>query len=406
MSLRLLFTIAITTLLCFCTKQNPKLVIITGKITNPKGESVSFNKKDTSYTTTTNEDGVFCISFFLDSATYMNFEHGPEVTAMYVRPGDKIELTIDTELFDETIKYEGSKESSFLAKKYLLKEENNFFGEIFYMSSLKEYKIQLDTYKISVINEFNMIKDSLFIKNELEDIEKSITNFIERQGKLLKYGLDVRTYMWKTKELAKNYNFYSSIDSLNSFQFKELLDDYSSEFRALLSKVHDNDFVAEAKEKIAKTTNLWIERKTAIDNMPKEGELAINFTYPDKNDNEFSLSSFKGSLVYVDVWATWCGPCRAQIPALEKLEEDYTDQNITFLSISVDTNKDAWLKMIAEKELGGVQLWADGWSQITKDYAIFSIPRFMIFSADGNVISTDAPRPTSEEIRGLIDANL
>ena len=158
MSLRLLFTIAITTLLCFCTKQNPKLVIITGKITNPKGESVSFNKKDTSYTTTTNEDGVFCISFFLDSATYMNFEHGPEVTAMYVRPGDKIELTIDTELFDETIKYEGSKESSFLAKKYLLKEENNFFGEIFYMSSLKEYKIQLDTYKISVINEFNMIK--------------------------------------------------------------------------------------------------------------------------------------------------------------------------------------------------------------------------------------------------------
>ena len=81
-------------------------------------------------------------------------------------------------------------------------------------------------------------------------------------------------------------------------------------------------------------------------------------------------------------------------------------KNITFLSISVDTDKDAWLKMVAEKELGGVQLWADGWSQITKDYAIFGIPRFMLFSAEGNVISTDAPRPSSDEIRPLLDENL
>ena len=62
--------------------------------------------------------------------------------------------------------------------------------------------------------------------------------------------------------------------------------------------------------------------------------------------------------------------------------------------------------MVVEKELGGVQLWADGWSQITKDYAIFGIPRFMLFDAEGNVISTDAPRPSSEDIRELLDTNL
>ena len=76
------------------------------------------------------------------------------------------------------------------------------------------------------------------------------------------------------------------------------------------------------------------------------------------------------------------------------------------MSVSVDTDKEAWEKMVVEEGLGGVQVWADGWSQITKDYAIFGIPRFMLFDTEGNVISTDAPRPSSDEIRGLLNSNL
>ena len=76
------------------------------------------------------------------------------------------------------------------------------------------------------------------------------------------------------------------------------------------------------------------------------------------------------------------------------------------MSISVDEDKEAWEKMVEDKELSGIQLWADGWSKITKDYAIFGIPRFMLFDIEGNVISTDAPRPSSENIRKLLDANL
>ena len=64
------------------------------------------------------------------------------------------------------------------------------------------------------------------------------------------------------------------------------------------------------------------------------------------------------------------------------------------------------MKMVQDKELGGTQLWADGWSKITEDYAIIGIPRFMLFSADGKVISTNAPRPSSDKIRDLIEANL
>ena len=156
------------------TNTDPNQVTITGDITNPIGESVAFSNQDTSYSTTANESGTFTISFSLDSATYLNFEHGVEHTAMYVYPGDKIKLTIDTELFDETIEYKGSLSSSFLARKYLIEEGNDFFGEIYYMSNTEEYKAYLDSYKDSIIKEFNNITDSTFINSEITGIDKDI----------------------------------------------------------------------------------------------------------------------------------------------------------------------------------------------------------------------------------------
>lgn len=388
------------------TETDPNQVTITGEITNPKAELVTFSNQDTTYSTTANEDGAFAISFNLDSATYLNFGHGVETTAMYVHPGDEIKLSIDTEEFDETIEYKGSSSSSYLAKKYLLEEGNDFFGKVYYMSNSEAYKAILDNFKIEVINEFGDINDSTFINSEIASIDKDISYFIGRQEKLAEYSEDARTYMWETRNIARDFNFYAAIDSLNSIDFNNMAEQYAAAFQASLNNVTDAEFIVTAKERITKTTDSWLERKTAVDNMPKEGEPAIDFNYPDTDGNEFSLTSFKGNLVYVDVWATWCGPCKAEIPSLQKLEADYHGKDITFMSVSVDTDKEAWEKMVADKELGGVQLWADGWSKITKDYAIFGIPRFMLFDAEGNVVSTNAPRPSSDEIRELLEANL
>ena len=388
------------------TETDPNKVTITGEITNSKGELVTFSNLDTTYSTTANEDGTFAISFNLDSSTYLDFGHGLERTAMYVYPGDKIKISIDTEEFDETIKYKGSSSSSFLAKKYLLEEGSDFFGKVYYMSNGEAYKAILDDFKIDVISKFSEITDSAFINSEIASIDEKNTYFIGRQEKLANYSVDVKTYMWETREIAKDFNFYAAIDSLNITDFNKMTEQYSAAFQSLLNNVTDSEFIETAQQRIKKTANSWLERKASTDNMPKEGEDAIDFIYPDKDGNKFSLTSFKGNLVYVDVWATWCGPCKAEIPSLQELEADYHDKNITFLSVSVDTDKEAWEKMVKEQELGGVQLWADGWSKITKDYAIFGIPRFMLFDAIGNVISTDAPRPSSSEIRELLETNL
>ncbi len=119
-----------------------------------------------------------------------------------------------------------------------------------------------------------------------------------------------------------------------------------------------------------------------------------------------SLTDFKGKVVLVDVWATWCGPCKAQIPHLEKLEKEYHGKDIVFISVSVDEKKDKWLNMIKKDNLGGVQLWANGFSKICKDYSIKGIPRFMLFDKEGNIISVDAPRPSEPKLKELINKYL
>lgn len=120
-----------------------------------------------------------------------------------------------------------------------------------------------------------------------------------------------------------------------------------------------------------------------------------------------SLTDLQGKYVYIDVWATWCGPCKREIPFLKELEADFHDKNIEFVSISIDAAKDhdKWKKMVEELELGGVQLFADSdWeSQFVVDYMIKGIPRFILIDPQGNIVNSNAPRPSSEDIREVLN---
>lgn len=135
-----------------------------------------------------------------------------------------------------------------------------------------------------------------------------------------------------------------------------------------------------------------------------KGEVAYNFEYPDINDKKLSFSDLKGKVVLVDAWATWCGPCKAQIPHLKKLEEELKDQNIAFVSISVDEEKDhqKWKDFVNTEKLGGIQLFAKGWSEFAAYYKINAIPRFLVFDQDGKIVSVDAPRPSDPALKALL----
>ena len=93
---------------------------------------------------------------------------------------------------------------------------------------------------------------------------------------------------------------------------------------------------------------------------------------------------------------------------MKKLEEEMKGTDVVFLGVSVDEarNKQKWMDFIEKEGLGGIQLFADGWSKITKDYRINGIPRFIVIDRKGNVVSFDAPRPSNPMLKKMLETEL
>ncbi|PHR71024.1 MAG: thioredoxin [Lutibacter sp.] len=119
-----------------------------------------------------------------------------------------------------------------------------------------------------------------------------------------------------------------------------------------------------------------------------------------------SLDDLKGKYVYIDVWATWCGPCKQQIPFLKKVEDEYHGKNIEFVSISTDRKNKykAWKKMIVDRQMGGIQLYAGTDHSFSQEYQINSIPRFILVDPEGNIVDADAPRPSDPKLIDLFNS--
>ena len=140
----------------------------------------------------------------------------------------------------------------------------------------------------------------------------------------------------------------------------------------------------------------------------KKGQPSPKFNYPDIKGKNVSLDDLKGKYVYVDVWATWCGPCKKEIPFLKELDDEYEGKDLAIVSLSIDKmeNKEKWLKMIKDQELQGIQILADkDWnSDFVTSYNITGIPRFILIDPHGNIYDANAPRPSDPRLKELLNS--
>lgn len=137
-----------------------------------------------------------------------------------------------------------------------------------------------------------------------------------------------------------------------------------------------------------------------------KGKVSPTFdNYENSKGGTTSLVDLKGKYIYIDIWATWCAPCKAEIPHLKALEKEYYDKNIEFVSISVDKPNayETWVKMVKEESLGGIQLFADNnfESKFIAEYEISAIPRFILLDPEGNIVDSDAARPSDPKLKEL-----
>ena len=137
--------------------------------------------------------------------------------------------------------------------------------------------------------------------------------------------------------------------------------------------------------------------------IPADGEKAYPFAYKNQDEKLVKLSDFKGKYVFVDIWATWCGPCKAQMPYLKQLENEMHGKNIEFVSISVDVPKDRqkWLDYVKENEMVGHTLMADNAfkDEMMIKYGVKAIPRFILIDPKGNIVSSNTPQPRYSAFR-------
>ena len=192
---------------------------------------------------------------------------------------------------------------------------------------------------------------------------------------------------YRSKLLA--YNLYYRINEYTKYPMQLAgAEDFLADFR----KENFNTDLLPAIEK------LYSRQLASIGSLSK-GAVAPAFKLPDTKGKPVQLSDFKGKVVYLDIWATWCGPCLKEMPYLKLLKEKFRNKNVEMITISIDTKVDTWLAKVAAMKMEGIQLIDSNGSEnskIAKDYKIHGVPHYVLIDKNGHIASAFAPRPSME----------
>jgi len=164
-------------------------------------------------------------------------------------------------------------------------------------------------------------------------------------------------------------------------------------------------YVAQKFEKfsdILKKKNLKYLYKNSLIN-----KIGNHFSFTDINNQSKSLADFNGKYIYIDVWATWCKPCKVEYTYLKKLEEHFSNEDkLQIISISTDSDVDEWKNYITKHSIEGIQLYSGSNSGFVKFYDIGALPRFIFLDMEGKIINPDEIRPSNPKLLEILESTV
>jgi len=379
------------------------------------------------------EDASFKISFPVKAANYFRLGRN----TLYLSPGDRMEVVIDknnprnasfTGKGAEANNYLRNtpfpKGGSFLEAGTLIKNTPEATIEAVEASAeIRRKELMAAT---GLTTEFRRLETAR-IKADLINSLLSGENY---NGMILKLkGNDADTYALRYKEAIKpklivyGHNFVDAslmkmtvyrdiaadlINKRTKAKLAQPIRDWymAEELVGEMEKAKNKSELAKFKEKITQIKTISYQK--AANQMLQQllsfgkGDEAVDFTARDLNGLPVKLSSLKGKVIYVDLWATWCGPCMHEMPYFEKLKVQYKDNpNIVFVSLSLDDSAEVWKKSVESRKADGQQWLID--RNKLHAYNIVGIPRILLIDKNFKIADMDAPAPSSAEAAKAIN---
>ncbi|MFO0322213.1 MAG: redoxin domain-containing protein [Bacteroidota bacterium] len=187
-------------------------------------------------------------------------------------------------------------------------------------------------------------------------------------------------------KIKENASSFASIMAIQQIKPESYLDVYKALDKGLSEKYPQNEDVKSFHDMITQT-EMMVSRTNAI----KIGSEAPELILPMPNDKDLPLSSLRGKVVLIDFWASWCGPCRKELPNVKRCYEKYKSKGFEILGVSLDKNRDEWLQAITKEKLtwpqvSDLKFWQSEACQI---YAVQSIPYTVLVDEKGIILATD-----------------
>lgn len=196
------------------------------------------------------------------------------------------------------------------------------------------------------------------------------------------------------------------IDSISSgessgYLMAEFLDSfYKRNQGELLALAFDYFMASDASNALKKR----ISTAKSYADLLKRGVVAPAFQLQSLEGKQVQLSDFKGKVVFIDFWASWCMPCIAEFKHVPAVKAALQGEDVVFLYVSLDEQTEAWRKSATKYLPKEKHLWAPGafTGEVAKQYQITAIPRYVVVDRSGLIFDLAPPRPSSGNLVGYL----